>query len=85
MHCASVEADSDFVELANSTFQLNCTLSQNGTVTWLHNDKKIEPESADNGYELEQGSLRVVVGEFLCFIFVCGKTVAFLFRFSVAS
>jgi len=64
VHCEFVETDNEFVKPANSTVKLNCTLPHNGTVTWLHNKDKIESTNKDDEVEVEEGVLKVTVGEF---------------------
>jgi len=76
-HCVCVEVVNELAP-ANQTVVLNCTLPQDGNVTWFYNDKTIDLSSKN--YNLEHGCLKVVAGElsFQYALFVCGNRFCFL-------
>jgi len=59
-YCLSAEVDNDVVLPSNSTVLLNCSLPRNGTVTWFHNDEKIEV--TDDNDKVKDGNLQIDVG-----------------------
>lgn len=53
------QVDNDVVLPSNSTVLLNCSLPRNGTVTWFHNDEKIEV--TDDNDKVKDGNLQIDV------------------------
>jgi len=54
-----VSVDEHFVSPANTTIVLNCSLPQNGNVTWFHDSKMIVPVNDDDKKEPKQFHVQV--------------------------
>lgn len=63
---------------ANDTILLNCTLPDDGIITWFHDDKEIVSSDDDGNYKVVHGNLNVTVGQFFVCIVSAWKLFLFL-------